>query len=132
MDKKKLKIEVLKDLTVGKRLEQARKSLSMSQEDVSKKLYLNIDIIRQIEEDLIIKNIDTIFLNGYIRSYAKLVNIPKKEINFLIKRKINNNNLEKKHVLKTDNNSKEKNCKIKILIFILISVLAFITYYYYN
>ncbi len=86
----------LESNTLGKILIKARKSLNLSRKDISKKLCLKIDIIKNIEKDVLLFNIPPVFLYGYIYSYARLVKIPKKKIFFFLKKykiesNINNN-----------------------------------------
>ncbi|MFP3036741.1 MAG: cytoskeleton protein RodZ [Arsenophonus sp.] len=68
------------EITIGNRLLQARVNLNLSREIVAEQLCLKIYTIRVIEEDNNSHNIEPTFLRGYIRSYAKLVKIPEKEI----------------------------------------------------
>ncbi|MGP1931251.1 MAG: cytoskeleton protein RodZ [Arsenophonus sp. ET-YP4-MAG3] len=68
------------EITVGQRLSQARAMLNLSREIIAERLCLKICTIREIEEDNSSNNVDPTFLRGYIRSYAKLVKIPEKEI----------------------------------------------------
>ncbi len=82
----------LKSNSLGKILKKARKSLNLSKKDISKKLCLKLDIIKNIEKDILSSNIPLVFLYGYIYSYARLINIPKKKIFFFLKKyKIDNN-----------------------------------------
>lgn len=63
------------DLSVGARLQQAREKNGLTQRNIADKLHLEIHTIQALEEN----NYDTlpqvIFIQGYIRSYAKLLNI---------------------------------------------------------
>lgn len=68
------------EITVGQRLLQARETLGLSREIVAERLCLKVCTVREIEEDSNSHNVDPTFLRGYIRSYAKLVKIPEKEI----------------------------------------------------
>ncbi|MGP1927936.1 MAG: cytoskeleton protein RodZ [Arsenophonus sp. NC-QC1-MAG3] len=68
------------EITVGQRLLQEREALGLSRESVAERLCLKVCTIRKIEEDSNSHSVDPTFLRGYIRSYAKLVNIPEKEI----------------------------------------------------
>lgn len=76
----------LKFNSLGKILIKARKSLNLSQKDISKKLCLKLDIIKNIEKDILYFNIPSVFLYGYIYSYARLVNIPKRKIFFFLRK----------------------------------------------
>jgi cytoskeleton protein RodZ len=68
------------EITVGQRLLQARETLGLSREIVAERLCLKVCTVREIEEDSNSNSVDPTFLRGYIRSYAKLVKIPEKEI----------------------------------------------------
>ncbi|HGJ5876469.1 MAG TPA: cytoskeleton protein RodZ [Arsenophonus sp.] len=68
------------EITVGQRLLQARETLGLSREIVAERLCLKVCTVREIEEDSNSQGVDPTFLRGYIRSYAKLVKIPEKEI----------------------------------------------------
>ncbi len=92
--------------SLGKILVKYRKILNFTQKDISKKLCLKLDLIRDIEKDVFPVNIPWVFYCGYIYSYARLVKVSKKKIVFflekhedknyyisnqLIKRKVNQN-----------------------------------------
>ncbi len=81
----------LKSDSLGKILVKARKSLNLSKKDISKKLCLKLEIINNIENDILsFCKIPKVFLYGYIYSYARLVNIPRRKILFFLKKnKIN-------------------------------------------
>ncbi|MFP3019567.1 MAG: helix-turn-helix domain-containing protein [Arsenophonus sp.] len=68
------------EITIGQRLLQAREIFGLSIEIIAKQLCLKECIVREIEEDTNFHGVDPTFLRGYIRSYAKLVKIPEKEI----------------------------------------------------
>ena len=68
------------EITVGQRLLQARETLGLSREIVAERLCLKVCTVLGIEEDSNSQSVDPTFLRGYIRSYAKLVKIPEKEI----------------------------------------------------
>lgn len=71
-------------LTIGERLRQAREHLGLSHQTVAERLCLKVSIIRQIEEEATPADIVPTFLRGYLRSYAKLVHVPEKELLGLI------------------------------------------------
>ena len=64
------------DFSFGKRLASARNALNLSREDVSKELRLGIDIVVALEEEDYQKLTAPIFVNGYLRNYARLLKIP--------------------------------------------------------
>ncbi|SFU56911.1 cytoskeleton protein RodZ [Xenorhabdus koppenhoeferi] len=68
------------NLTAGQILRQAREKFELSQQIVADRLCLKLSTVRDIEEDTIPSNLTWTFLRGYIRSYAKLVQVPESEI----------------------------------------------------
>ncbi|SFN64157.1 cytoskeleton protein RodZ [Xenorhabdus japonica] len=68
------------NLTTGQILRQAREKHELSQQTVADRLCLKLSTVRDIEEDNIPSNISPTFLRGYIRTYAKLVQVPESEI----------------------------------------------------
>ncbi|AOM39315.1 cytoskeleton protein RodZ [Xenorhabdus hominickii] len=68
------------NLTVGQILRQAREKHELSQQTVADRLCLKLSTVRDIEEDNIPSNIVPTFFRGYIRAYAKLVQLPESEI----------------------------------------------------
>ncbi|CUX95714.1 Cytoskeleton protein RodZ [Candidatus Gullanella endobia] len=66
--------------TTGGRLRQARENIGLSQQAVAERLCLKVSTIRDIENDYVNPNLDSTFLRGYIRSYARLVHISEEEI----------------------------------------------------
>ncbi|WP_118985675.1 cytoskeleton protein RodZ [Photorhabdus sp. CRCIA-P01] len=67
-------------LTAGQLLRQAREQHGLTQQTVADRLCLKLSTIRDIEEDNIPATMVPTFLRGYVRSYAKLVQIPEAEI----------------------------------------------------
>ncbi|MCC8456915.1 cytoskeleton protein RodZ [Photorhabdus aegyptia] len=67
-------------LTAGQLLRQAREQHGLTQQTVADRLCLKLSTIRDIEEDNIPTTMVPTFLRGYVRSYAKLVQIPEAEI----------------------------------------------------
>ncbi|WMV73665.1 cytoskeleton protein RodZ [Xenorhabdus griffiniae] len=68
------------NLTTGQILRQAREKHELSQQTVADRLCLKLSTVRDIEEDNIPSNISPTFIRGYIRAYAKLVQVPESEI----------------------------------------------------
>jgi len=64
------------DFSFGKRLSTARGALNLSREEVSKELHLGLEIITALEEEDYEKLTAPIFVNGYLRNYARLLKIP--------------------------------------------------------
>ncbi|CDL81153.1 cytoskeleton protein RodZ [Xenorhabdus szentirmaii] len=68
------------NLTAGQILRQAREKIELSQQNVADRLCLKLSTVRDIEEDTVPSNIAPTFFRGYIRAYAKLVQVPEPEI----------------------------------------------------
>lgn len=64
----------------GQMLSEARIKLSLSQEDVAKKLNFCTALIIAIEQDSYDQNLPATFNRGYVRNYAKLVGINSEDI----------------------------------------------------
>ncbi|MCI2282906.1 DUF4115 domain-containing protein [Colwellia sp. MSW7] len=59
----------------GQMLSEARQSLSLTTEDVAKKLNFKTRLVENIEQDLFDQKLPRTYNRGYLRSYAKLVNV---------------------------------------------------------
>jgi len=59
----------------GEILSEARKKISLSVEDVAKKLNFKTGLVDNIERDLFDQKLPATYNRGYLRSYAKLVNV---------------------------------------------------------
>jgi len=82
LDKKQVD-ELSEDMEVvgpGQMLSDARKKLSLSTEDVAEKLKFKRNVVLNIEQDLFDQKLPATFNRGYLRSYAKLVNIDVDEV----------------------------------------------------
>ena len=66
--------------TPGKILREARFAEDKSEAQVASQLYLSRSVIRAIESDQYEKLPGTTFVRGYLRSYARLVNVPADKI----------------------------------------------------
>ena len=62
-------------LTASQILRQAREAMGISQDQVAQELYLTPNYIRLIDSDEIDKIAKQAFVRGYLRSYAKMVNV---------------------------------------------------------
>lgn len=67
-------------LSTGERLRLAREQLGLDQAAVAHRLCLKVSTVRDIERNHISPDLATTFIRGYIRSYARLVNIPEEEL----------------------------------------------------
>ncbi|MCD1124672.1 cytoskeleton protein RodZ [Jinshanibacter sp. LJY008] len=65
---------------IGYRLSEARKALNLSQRSVAEQLRLKVSTIRELEDGLNPLDLAPTFIKGYIRSYAKLVQVPEDEL----------------------------------------------------
>lgn len=66
--------------TPGERLRLAREAKGMTQQNVADKLCLKLSTVRDIEADNAPAELASTFLRGYIRSYARLVQVPENEL----------------------------------------------------
>ncbi|AWH89554.1 cytoskeleton protein RodZ [Limnobaculum parvum] len=65
---------------IGYRLSEARKALNLSQRTVAEQLRLKVSTIKELEDGLNPLDLAPTFIKGYIRSYAKLVQVPEDEL----------------------------------------------------
>lgn len=65
---------------VGRRLREARTRRNMGLERVAKELHLDVSVINAIETDDRTSMPAPIFVQGYIRSYARLLELPEDEL----------------------------------------------------
>lgn len=69
---------------IGYRLCEARKALNLSQQVVAEQLRLKVTTVRELESGLNPLDLAPTFIRGYIRSYARLVQIPENELLMLL------------------------------------------------
>ncbi|MBT0728130.1 cytoskeleton protein RodZ [Rosenbergiella australiborealis] len=67
-------------ISAGERLRHAREAKGMTQQNVADRLCLKLSTVRDIEDDKAPAELAATFLRGYIRSYARLVQIPEGEL----------------------------------------------------
>lgn len=67
-------------LLPGERLRSGREALGLSQAEISARMHLSVAYIRALEEDNYKRLPDAAFVRGYIKNYAKLVNLPADEL----------------------------------------------------
>jgi cytoskeleton protein RodZ len=75
--------ELCEDIEVvgpGLILSEARKKLSLSIEDVSNKLNFRTNLVNEIEQDVFDASLPATYNRGYLRSYAKLVDVEVDEV----------------------------------------------------
>ena len=68
-------------LTTGQKLRQAREKLGLSQKEIARYLCLRQVIIENIENDENALGLEDTFIRGYLRAYARYVNITDEELN---------------------------------------------------
>jgi cytoskeleton protein RodZ len=69
-----------KDSAIGARLRDARMMRKLQTGEVAEKLHLDVGIIDAIEQGDMTKLPAPIFVQGYVRSYARLVGLPEDEL----------------------------------------------------
>lgn len=72
--------DIAEPLTAGQMLKIAREATGLTQDQVAQELYLTPNYIRLIDSDEIDKIAKQAFVRGYLRSYAKLVQINDDEV----------------------------------------------------
>ncbi|CAG9000743.1 MAG: Cytoskeleton protein RodZ [Candidatus Celerinatantimonas neptuna] len=66
--------------SLGQELKEAREAAGLSAQDVAARLNLRLQVIHDIESDNVEQHISDLFYKGYVRSYAKLLNISESQI----------------------------------------------------
>lgn len=69
-------VEKSAPLSIGQQLRAAREEQGLSIEDVARHLLLSKQLINEIENDDYHKISASVYINGYLRSYAQLLKIP--------------------------------------------------------
>ncbi len=80
---KKRQTELTEDMEVigpGQMLAEARISLKLSQQDIAKTLNFTVSSVKSIEKDQFDSKLSVTFTRGYLKSYAKLVNVPIEDV----------------------------------------------------
>ena len=72
--------EEMKPLQPGEKLQQAREARQLSVADVSANLKLSAEKIRALEEGEVEGLAAPVFIAGYLRAYAKLLELPEDEV----------------------------------------------------
>lgn len=71
----------------GQRLRLAREAAGLSREEVSTRLRLRLELIRALEEDDYAHLPPLAFVSGYLRSYARLLELPAEELVAMLERR---------------------------------------------
>lgn len=133
----KKKIENNKIHSIGNYLKLHRKKIGLSKQDIADYLCLKVSIIKKIEEDNYNDYDSLIFIYGYIRSYARILNLPKDKIEKMIiknEKSIHLNhdslNFKKNKLLKQKNKKYNKwilvCTTLSIFLFIIIFIIGYI------
>ena len=61
-------------------MREAREALNLSQDEIARRLHLDLKMVRALESDDYKKLPPTIFVTGYLRNYARLTNLPADEL----------------------------------------------------
>lgn len=69
---------------IGLRLKNAREALNMSDKDAAARLHLNVKFINIMETEDFQNGPPVTFIRGYMRSYAKMLNLPVEEVDAAI------------------------------------------------
>lgn len=64
----------------GEMLRQGRERMQLSQQDVAKRLRLRLAIIEDLEQDRLNKHVAATFARGYLRAYARLVQVDEAQL----------------------------------------------------
>lgn len=64
----------------GRLLREAREALNLSQDEIARRLHLDLKMIKALEGDDYKKLPPAIFVTGYLRNYARLTNLPADEL----------------------------------------------------
>lgn len=65
----------------GAHFKATREAMHLSEKDAASRLHLNVNLITLIENETFKDDTPAIFMRGYVRSYARLLNISDKHIN---------------------------------------------------
>ncbi len=79
------KLEPFKKTGLGERLKSAREALQLTEKEVALRLHLNVTVVSLIESEDFAEGPPATFMRGYLRSYAKLLNLPESEIKSTLK-----------------------------------------------
>jgi cytoskeleton protein RodZ len=77
--------EPLKKTGLGERLKSAREALRLTEKEAAARLHLNTAIITLMENENFLNGPPAAFLRGYLRSYARLLNLSENEITMTLK-----------------------------------------------
>jgi cytoskeleton protein RodZ len=76
-------------LLPGQQLRKAREAKGLTEAQIAERMHLSLGYIRALEADNYAKLPEAAFIRGYIRNYAKLVNLPGDELANLFQQMVN-------------------------------------------
>ncbi len=79
------KPEPFKKTGLGERLKSAREAMQLTDKEAAARLHLNITIIALLENENFMDGPPTTFIRGYLRAYARLLNLSDNEITLTLK-----------------------------------------------
>ena len=79
------KPESLKKTGLGQRLKSAREVLQLTEKEAAARLHLNVNMITLMENENFTEGPPAAFMRGYLRSYARLLNLSENEITLTLK-----------------------------------------------
>lgn len=79
------KPESLKKTGLGQRLKSAREVLQLTEKEAAARLHLNVNMITLMENENFTEGPPATFMRGYLRSYARLLNLSENEITLTLK-----------------------------------------------
>lgn len=79
------KSESIRITGLGLRLKSAREALHLTEKEAAARLHLNVNLITIMESENFENAPPAAFLRGYLKSYARLLNVPEAEINTALK-----------------------------------------------
>lgn len=72
---------IAKPIGIGERLRAAREAMNLSEKEAAARMHLNVKFIEIMENEDFENGPPATFMRGYLRSYARMINISQKEIN---------------------------------------------------
>lgn len=79
-----MKKQILKQSGLGEQLKAAREAMNFSEKEAASRLHLNSRLIALMEAEDFENGPPPTFMRGYLRSYARLVNLNEREVNAAI------------------------------------------------
>ncbi|WP_158589110.1 cytoskeleton protein RodZ [Alginatibacterium sediminis] len=121
-------IELSEDMEVmspGQMLKEAREELSLSVDEVADRLKLRRQLIMDIEADNLDEKLNQTFAKGYLRSYARLVDVPEDQV-FASVSYLENVQEQRLDLHTFSKHSKQRNSEGRLMRFTLILVLLIV------